>query len=150
MNKNLKIRFFKSTVESVLLYGSECWTITNSTEKRHNGNYTRLLTKVQNVSWDERLTNEELYGLLPPTTHVIKTRRLRFIGHVWRRKEETLHQLLPWEPGHRKRSRGCRKTRNVDQACIDTNMTKEQLGSAINDRELWRTIVKGVRVHLTR
>ena len=56
MNKNLKIRFFQNTVESVLLYGSECWTITKSMEKRLNGNYTRLLRKVQNVSWDERLT----------------------------------------------------------------------------------------------
>ena len=37
MNKNLKIRFFKSTVESVLLYGSEYRTITKSMEKRLNG-----------------------------------------------------------------------------------------------------------------
>ena len=125
MNMNLNIRFLKSTVESVLFFGSECWTITKSMEKRLNGNYTRLLRKVQNVSWDARLTNEELYGLLPAITHVIKTRRLRFIVHVWRRQEETLHQLLLWEPGHGKRSRGRPKTTYVDQACVDTNMTKE-------------------------
>ena len=62
MNKELKIQFFRSTVESVLLYGSESWTLTKTMEKRLDGNYTRLLRKVQDISWKEKKTNEELYG----------------------------------------------------------------------------------------
>ena len=53
------------------------------------GNYTRLLRKVQNLTWEDKKTNEELYGQLDPISNVI--RGLRFIGHVWRRSEETLH-----------------------------------------------------------
>ena len=40
---NLKECLFVATVESVLLYGSEAWTLTKSLEKQLNGYYTRLL-----------------------------------------------------------------------------------------------------------
>ena len=82
MSKEVKIQFFRSTVESVLLYGSESWTLTKAMEKRLDGNYTRLLRKVQDITWKERKTNKELYGHLYPISNVIRTRRLRFIGHV--------------------------------------------------------------------
>jgi len=49
LERNLERNFSKRTVESVLLYGSENWTLTKSMEKRLNGNYTRLLRKVLNV-----------------------------------------------------------------------------------------------------
>ena len=61
MNKERKIRFFRSTVESVLLYGSQSWILTKTMEKRLYGNY-RLLRKVQDITWKEKKTNEELYG----------------------------------------------------------------------------------------
>ena len=35
--KYLKERLFVATVESVLLYGSEAWTLTKSLEKQLNG-----------------------------------------------------------------------------------------------------------------
>ena len=34
MNINLKIRTFKATIEPILLYGSECWTIDASLRKK--------------------------------------------------------------------------------------------------------------------
>jgi len=38
------------SIESILLYGSESWTLTKSLSKKLDGSYTRLLRKVQNVS----------------------------------------------------------------------------------------------------
>ena len=43
----VKFRVFRACVESVLLYGSEAWTLTESLEKRINGCYTRLLRKAR-------------------------------------------------------------------------------------------------------
>ena len=57
----LKLRLFTSTVESVLLYGSETWTLTKTLEKRLNGCYTRMLRMALNVSWRMHLTNKQLY-----------------------------------------------------------------------------------------
>ena len=56
--RSTKIRLFVSTVESVLLYGSETWTITKQMEKKIDGCYTRLLRMALNISWQQHLTNE--------------------------------------------------------------------------------------------
>jgi len=148
LNIKLKIRFFRSTVESVLVYGAECWTLTKEMERRIDGTYTRLLRKVQNVSWREHRTNESLYGDLGPITGVIKTRRLGFMGHVWRRDQaEALHQLLLWEPAHGRRTRGRPRATFLDRVCMDTNLRKDELAKAMLDRVEWRSVVRAVREH---
>ena len=47
---NIKRQLFQATVESVLLYGSETWNITNRTGKSLDGCYTRMLRKALDVS----------------------------------------------------------------------------------------------------
>ena len=61
-----KIKLFQATVESVLLYGSETWTITSKIRKMLDGCYTRLLRTALNVSWKAHMTNQDLYGLWRP------------------------------------------------------------------------------------
>ena len=56
MCKELKMRFFIATIESILLYGCETWTLTVKQEKSLNGTYTRMLRKVHNIHWTS-LTN---------------------------------------------------------------------------------------------
>ena len=53
MSKTLKIRLLQATVESVLLYGCEAWTLTSTLEKSSDDYYTRMLREVQRVSWRE-------------------------------------------------------------------------------------------------
>ena len=48
--RNIKERLFIATVETVLLYGSETWTIGKAMEKRIDGCYTRMLRKAMNIS----------------------------------------------------------------------------------------------------
>ena len=67
---------------------------------------TRMLRAVLGVSWKEHKTNKELYSNLPKITDKLKIRRLRFIGHCWRRKDEVVSELLLWEPKHGARKRG--------------------------------------------
>ena len=47
----LKRNFFRAVVESVLLYGSEAWTLTKKHEKKLDGTYTRMLRAILNISW---------------------------------------------------------------------------------------------------
>ena len=82
LKNHLKIGFFRATVESVLLYGAECWTMTGKMMNRLDGTYTRMLRAVLGVSWKEHKTNKELYGNLPKITDTLMIRRLRFIGHL--------------------------------------------------------------------
>ena len=94
----LKISFFKSTVQSVLLYGSSTWTLTKSLTKKLDGAYTKMLRVVKSVTWRQHLTNDQLYRNLAKITDIIKEQKTMFSGHCWRSKEETIHKLLLWPP----------------------------------------------------
>ena len=86
--RELKVRIFLTTVESVSLYGSETWTLTKRTEKKIDGAYTRMLRIALNVSWREHITTEDLYGYLPKVYSRIRERRTRLAGHCVRHNEE--------------------------------------------------------------
>ena len=51
ITKKTKVKLFKPTVESILLYGCESWLMTNATVKKVDGTYTRMLRRVKSVSW---------------------------------------------------------------------------------------------------
>ena len=120
LKNELKIRFFRATVESVLLNGAEGWTLTKDLEKKLDGTYTKMLRAVRGISWRQHMTNDELYGDLVRISDVLRVKRLRFIGHMWRRKEELVHKLLMWEPKQGKRKRGRPALTYVDQLRKDT------------------------------
>ena len=65
MKRNLKVCLFIAAVESILLYGSETWTLTESKKERVVGCYTRMLRMALNIDWRWGLTNKEVYGSLP-------------------------------------------------------------------------------------
>ncbi len=119
-------------------------------EKRLNGNFTRLLRKVLNVIWSDRMTNQQLYGQLPPITDIYRERHLRSLGHVWQREEQTLHSLLLWEPQHGKCSRGRPTTALINQICFDANLTREKLGRGMVDRDWWKRIKQTIAWHAYR
>ncbi len=142
---NSNLRLNGRIIESVLLYGAETWTVTKDLEKTLNGCYTRMLRMASNVSWKDHMTNEELYGDLPPVTLKIRQRKLRLAGHCWRHKEEIASDLVLWEPLDGKRKRGRQRTTYVDNLLDDTGLdnTKE-LSALIQDRTVWWNVVADV------
>ena len=84
-NSNLprqtKLSFFYATVESVLLYGSECWTLKPTLEKSLDGGYTRMLRAVLNINKSVHVTNRILYKGIPRVREKIGLRRMRLAGH---------------------------------------------------------------------
>ena len=134
----IKIRLFIATVESVLLYGSETWTMTKSLTKQIDGCYTRMLRMAKNVSWREHMRNEDMYGNLPKVSTKIKQRRMRLAGHCIRHEEEMANKLVLWEPTEGQRSRGRRKATYIDtlleDACVD-NIS--ELRALMEEREEW-------------
>ena len=76
LNRDLKIRFFRVSVESVLSYESESLTLTATLEEQIDGCYTRLLRAALNISWRDHISNEELYRDLPPISARLQIRRL--------------------------------------------------------------------------
>jgi len=49
ISSKTKVQLFQSTIESILLYSCESWSLTKAQEKRIDGCYTRMLRKVKNI-----------------------------------------------------------------------------------------------------
>ena len=91
-----------------------------------------------------------MVGGIPKITTTIAAQRVRFSGHCWRSKDELAHQLLLWEPTYGKRARGRPRRTFIDQLVDDTELQKEDIANAMNDREYWKSKVVDVRLRSTR
>ena len=142
LRRQIKERLFLATVESVLLYGSEAWTLTHTMDKQRNGCYNRMLRMAMNINYKDHVTNEELYGNLPQVTSKIQGRRMQLAGHCWRHKEEIASKLVLWKPLDGTRSRGKQKITFIDTLLQDSGLdnTKE-LGTIMEDRKEWKRVV---------
>ena len=100
LQRCIKISFFQATVESVLLYGCESWTLKASLDKSLDGSYTRILRVVLNIDPHEHITNEQLYSGLPRISDRVAARRMKLAGHCYRHQELPASKLVLWEPKH--------------------------------------------------
>ena len=53
LSPHLQRRVFVASVESVLLYGCEAWSLTVQMERNIDGVYTRMLRMVLNAPWED-------------------------------------------------------------------------------------------------
>ena len=92
---------------SVVLYGYETWSLTLRKERRLKVYENRVLRRVFGPKRDEvtgewrKLHNEELSDLysLPNIVRVVKSRRMRWAGHVARMGEgRGVHRVLVGKP----------------------------------------------------
>jgi hypothetical protein len=89
--KKLKIKIHKTVILPVVLYGYETWSLTLRDERRLRIFENRVLRRIlgpkreEDGSW-RKLYNDELHSLYfsPNIVRVIKSRRLRWAGHVAR------------------------------------------------------------------
>ena len=94
--KNLKTKIYRTRILSVVLYGCEAWSLTAREERKLRVFENMVLKRIFGPRRDEvtgewrRLHNEELNGLYssPNIVRVIKSRRMRWAGHVARLGEE--------------------------------------------------------------
>ena len=96
LSKNLKIKTYRTIILRVVLYGCETWSLTLREERKKKVFENMVLRRIFGPRRDEvtgerrRLHNEELNDLYssPYIVRVIKSRRMRWAGHVARMDEE--------------------------------------------------------------
>ena len=147
ISEKTKIKIYNSSVLSVLLYGAECWRVTQRDSQRLSGFHTSCLRKICRIYWPQKITNKELYqrtGQRDITT-VVKQRRWRWLGHVIRKDRDSITRTaLRWTPGSGKRKRGRpRETwrRTIEAEMKTAGKTWKELEKAAIEREQWKSLV---------
>jgi hypothetical protein len=96
LSKNLKIRTYKTIILPVVLYGCETWSLTLREKHKLRMFENRVLRKIFGPKRDEvtgewrKLHNKKLLDLYssPSIIRIIKSRRMRWTGHVARMGEK--------------------------------------------------------------
>jgi len=139
LSKNLKIKIYRTIILPVVLYGCETWPLTLWEERKLMVFENMVLRRIFGPSRDEvmgewrRLHNEELNDLYFSSNivQVIKSRRMRWAGHVVRMGDERGVCRVP-------------RSRWVDNIRMDLQEVgcgyMNWIGLA-QDRERWRTLV---------
>jgi hypothetical protein len=89
----LKVKIYKTVTLPVVLYGCETWSVTLREEHRLRVSENREVRRIfgpkreEDGSW-RKLHNDELHSLYySPNVRAIKSRRMRWAGHVARMEE---------------------------------------------------------------
>jgi hypothetical protein len=105
------IRVYRTIILPVVLYGCETWSLTLTEEQRLKVFENRVLSRIFGPKRNEetrdwrRLYNEELNDLYstPNIIRVIKSRRIRWAGHVARMGEKRgAYRILVGRPEGRR------------------------------------------------
>jgi len=155
LSKNSKIKIYRTTILPVVLYGCETWSLTLWEERKLRVFENMVLRRIFGPRKDEvkgewrRLHNEELNDLYPSPNivRVIKSRRMRWAGHVARMGEERgVYRVLVGKP-EGKRPLGRLRRRWVDNIRLDLQEVGCEYTDWIGltqDRDRWRMLGSAV------
>jgi hypothetical protein len=89
ISKNLKIKIYRTVILPFVLYGCETWSLTLRDKHRLRVFENRMLRRIFGPKREEdgvwrKLHNDELHNLYssPDIVRMIKSRRMRWAGHV--------------------------------------------------------------------
>ncbi|KAL5259157.1 hypothetical protein ACHWQZ_G009571 [Mnemiopsis leidyi] len=136
----MKIRLFRATVESVLLYGSETWTISQAMAKRINGSYSRMSRMALNIRWPNIIINADLFGSIPFWQHS-NAKNAVSCSHIARHDDILADSVLFWDPNQGHRRPGRPHLTYVDMLRRDTGLNcPEEIRTPLN---LIRVVICG-------
>ena len=155
LSKNIKSKIYRTIILPVVLYGCEIWSLTLREKRKLRVFGNMVLRRIFGPRRDEvtgewrRLHNEELNDFYssPNIVRVIKSRRMRWAGHVARIGEERwVYRVLVGKPDG-KRPQGRPRRRGVDNIRLDLQEVgcgcMDWIGLA-QDRGRWRKLVSAV------
>jgi hypothetical protein len=155
LSRNVKVKIYKTIILPVVLYGCETGSLTLREEHRLRVFENRVLRRIFGPKRDEvtgewrKLHNEELHILYSSQNIIrqIKSRRMKWAGHVARMGEEkNVYRVLMGKPeGKRPLGRPRRRWEDV----IRMDLKDNGWGSVYwillaQDRDRWRAVVNTV------
>ena len=114
-------------------------------EKKHDGNYTRMLQAILSKSWRQHTTKQQLYGYPAPIKKNIQVRHSKNAGHCWRSRDELICDILQWTFAHGRAKAGWPARTYIQLLCADTGCRLEDLPRAMDDRDGLKERIREIR-----
>ncbi|KAJ2952534.1 hypothetical protein O0L34_g6852 [Tuta absoluta] len=92
-----RVRLARCYVFSILLYGSEAWTLTEAMAKRIQAFEMWVYRRMLRISWTDKVRNDIVLQRMNKKLEVlntIKRRKLEYFGHIMRNEKYKLLQLI--------------------------------------------------------
>ena len=143
-----KKRILECYVLPILLYGSECWTISSQMTKKLEAVELWFYRRILKVSWTSHQINEEILKRMNTTGTLRKTirqRQIRFFGHLIRKDGMESLSIMGKIDGKRSRRRQRTTYMYVKGMTSWTGTTPCELIHAARDRNRWRIMTADVR-----
>ncbi|KAJ4432464.1 hypothetical protein ANN_21083 [Periplaneta americana] len=150
LSKNLKVRIYKTVILPVVLYGCETWTLALREEHRLRVFENKCLGKYLGLRGMKLQENGESYTTQnckhsPDIIGNIKSRRLRWAGHVARMGEpRNAYSVLVGKPeGKRPLGRPRRRWEdNIKMDLREVGYDDREWINLAQDRDQWRAYVR--------
>ena len=126
---------------------SETWTLDRKLKKRLDAAEMWFLRRMLRVPWTARMSNErvlERAGVERQLLRVVRTRQLRFLGHVLRGNDLEREVLLGRIEGRRGRGRPRMRYTTSLLEDVPGNRRFVDLVEMARDRREWRSMVAHV------
>jgi hypothetical protein len=151
LSKNVKVRIHETIILPVVLCGCETWSLTVRGEHKLRVFGNRVHRRIFGPKSDgvtggwRKLHNEELHNLYSSPS--IKSRRMRWAGHVARMEEKrNVYRLLVRKP-EGKRPLGRPRRRRIDNikmGLLEIGLNVVDWIGLAQDRYRWRALVNAV------
>ncbi len=136
MSRSVKNKIVKAVVWSVLLYGSETWTVNADMLQRVEAFEMWVWRRMEKVSWTERKTNDEVLTAVGEKRQLVKRiakTKKRWIGHVLRGSSLLKEVIEGRIEGKRPRGR-----KRLGMLCELKDQGYANMKRKTEDRVLWR------------
>jgi hypothetical protein len=151
-SKNEKVRIYKTVIRPVVLYGCETWSLTVREEHKLRAFENRVLRGIFGPKRDgvtggwRKLHNEELHNLYSSSSiiGIIKSRRMRWAGHVARigEKRNAYRLMVGKLEGKRPLGRPRRMwIDNIKMDLLEMGVNVVDWIGLAQDRYRWRALV---------
>ena len=139
LHQNLRMRLYKSSVCSILTYGSEAWRLTTDVRAALNGANASMVSVITGNTIREESTDGKLFDLVK----WIRARRLQWLGHILRMTQERKikHAIYVMF-----------KTPQPGDILMDAPQTRSwrELCTYACDRDYWRARVIGLEHQISK